>query len=393
MIWIGFFLAVAVLMFLAQKNLATALFAAALLLGLFTFDFQLIVSALHRTFTDPSIIFLAAVVGLIPVIGGLLEHSGQMENLVQHLHIGERAFFVASPALLGLLPMPGGALLSAPLLNKGSKTPVTDSVKVAVNVWFRHVFILIYPLAPALIASAKIAGLDVYTIIPFLIPGFIVMFLIGYHFWIHRLSGGVRWRKPVTKESIIPIGIILLAPVMDLFIHTLGIFQVREASTLIGVFLSLMAAFLTGSFHVRDLYSIGKEMHALRFACIIFGMFLFLHVFQGTTIPDQIKDFPLSPVVLCVVIGFILGFVTGRIQVPISILVPIFLVKFGVLDTVTFAVMYFSIFLGYVISPVHPCVAVSIEYFQISFRDYFRSVVFPIILTFSLIVVIASLIL
>lgn len=389
MIWFGFVLAVVVLMLLSRSNLAIALFSAAVLLGIFTFDLHQIGSAFYRTFTDPSIILLAIVVGLIPIIGGLLEHSGQMDDLVDHLHIGERAFFVISPGLLGMLPMPGGALLSAPLLAKGSKTPISDSKKVAINVWYRHVFILIYPLAPALIASAKIAGLDVYRIIPYLIPGFLLSFVIGFQFWIRHLSGGDRMQKPVTKESMLPIGIILLAPAADLFFHALGIFQVREMATLIGVSLSLTLALLTSPLRLRDLYAIGKEMHAVRFAGIIFGMFLFLHVFQGTSIPNQLEHFPLSPVVLCVLIGFVLGFVTGRIQVPVSIIVPIFLVKFGVLTLAAFAVMYFSVFLGYVISPVHPCVAVSIEYFNITFRKYIETIALPTFLAFLPVLIVA----
>lgn len=389
MIWVGFVLAVLALMILSRRDLALALCAAALLLGVFIFDPGRFWNAVYRTFADPSILLLALVVGIIPIIGGVLEQSGQMDALVDHLHIGERAFFILSPALLGLLPMPGGALLSAPLLARGSKTSISGVVKVAINVWFRHILLLVYPLAPALIASAKIAGLDVYRIIPYLLPGFVLTVGIGYHFWIRQLAGTEGWQTPVTRESMIPIAIILLAPAADLFVHTLGIFAVRETATLIGVLLSLAVAFLLSSLRLRDIYSIGKEMHALRFAGIIFGMFLFLHVFQETSIPSQLEHFPLSPILLCVLIGFLLGFITGRIQVPVSIIVPIFLVKFGLLSPLSFAVLYFSIFLGYVISPIHPCVAVSVEYFQISFRQYFTAMALPTALALLPVVVIA----
>lgn len=115
-----------------------------------------------------------------------------MDNLVDHLHIGERAFFIISPGLLGMLPMPVRALLSAPLLAKGSKTSIKDSTKVAINVWYRRIFILIYPLAPALIAAAKIAGLDVYRIIPYLLPGFLLTFIVGFQFWIWQFASGNR---------------------------------------------------------------------------------------------------------------------------------------------------------------------------------------------------------
>jgi len=57
-------------------------------------------------------------VAIIPLIGGGLEESGRMAELVSNLRIGRRAFLASSPALLGMLPMPGGALLSAPLVER-----------------------------------------------------------------------------------------------------------------------------------------------------------------------------------------------------------------------------------------------------------------------------------
>ncbi len=380
MIWFGFGLAVLALMVFARWKLAFALFAAALLLGAFTFDPPLVAGAAARTVTDPSVVLLAVVVGVIPVIGGLLEQSGQMDALVEHLHVGERAFFMLSPALLGMLPMPGGALLSAPLLARGGTTAISDADKVAINVWFRHILFFIYPLAPALIASAKIAGLDVYRIIFYLIPGFLLTLYIGYGFWVRQLPGREPGEKPVSRESLLPIAIILLAPAVDLLLHILVEFPVREIPTLIGVVVSLAVAVFTSSFSLREVSRIAREMHALGFAAIIFGMFFFLYVFQVTSIPSRLEHFPLSPHVLCIPVGFLLGFVTGRIQVPVSIIVPIYLMKFGAMTLPVFAVMYFSVFLGYVISPVHPCVAVSIEYFRISFRQYVRTLALPTLL-------------
>lgn len=168
---------------------------------------------------------------------------------------------------------------------------------------------------------------------------------------------------------------------MDLLVHALGTFPVRETATLIGMLLSVTVAFLTNHLRLKDLYAIGKEMHAARFAGIIVGMFFFLHIFQKTTISSQLKYFPLSPQILGVFVGFLLVFVTGRIQVPVSILVPIFMVKFGSLALPGFAVIYFSVFLGYILSPVHSCVSVSIEYFHISFRQYFITMAFRTLLS------------
>ena len=46
----------------------------------------------------------------------------------------------------------------------------------------------------------------------------------------------------------------------------------------------------------------------------------------------------------------------------------------------TFAIMYFSIFLGYVMSPVHPCVSVTIEYFKVTLKEFLKPLTLPAII-------------
>jgi len=89
-----------------------------------------------------------------------------------------------------------------------------------------------------------------------------------------------------------------------------------------------------------------------------------------------------------------LSVVTGRVQLPISILIPIFLATFGAdqLTALTFALMYVAVYIGYMISPVHPCVSVSIEFFDTKYKSFAGKLILPSAIGFSL-VYIAALIL
>ncbi|MHA2129968.1 MAG: DUF401 family protein, partial [Promethearchaeota archaeon] len=66
---------------------------------------------------------------------------------------------------------------------------------------------------------------------------------------------------------------------------------------------------------------------------------------------------------LLILIGFFLGFATGRIQLPVSIVIPIYLAQFTALTMplIDFVFIYASISLGYLITPLHPCVSYSTE--------------------------------
>lgn len=390
-VWIGFILSIILLLVVARKDLALAMFSASLFLGIFTPSQTFIGRITHLTeriyftFSDPSVVLLALVVGVIPLIGGALEVSGQMDVMVRNIRIGQKAFLAFSPAFFGLLPMPGGALLSSPLVEKASDKTIKDETKVAINVWFRHILFLIYPLTPALIASAKIAELkDVYTVIPYLFPAFVFSIILGYYFWLKKLQGTIDYEGKFSARSLVLIGIILIAPLADLFIKKVFDLPVQEIATLIGISISLILSMVLGRLDLKDLGRIGKKMRPWKFASIILGMFLFLNVFKASSIPERMREFNFPPQVLCVVFGFIFGVITGRIQVPFSIVVPIYLVKFDTISPIVFAITYFSIFLGYAISPIHPCVSVSVEYFKISIRDFIKAMAVPIIVALTL---------
>jgi len=378
MLWIGFTLAVVLLLVVSRRNLALGMGLAALVLGVFTMSARGITEALWRTISDPSVLLLTLIVAVIPVIGGALERAGEMDRLVRNLRIGSRPFLALSPALLGMLPMPGGALLSAPMVERGAANTAPD-VKAAANVWFRHVLLLVYPLGPALIASAKIAGLAVYAVIPYLVPAFVLSVTLGVVFLLRRAAGRQTPSEPFSLVGLLtPLSVILAAPVIDLALQCTTVLPVSEISTAIGVCVSLVLVLLVGKLRWPDVGRVIGAMRPWKYALIVLAMFAFLNVFTASGAPERIATMALPPVVLCVVIGFVLGLVTGRIQAPMSIVVPIFLSAYGALSPAGFAVTYFAVFLGYILTPIHPCISVSIEYFNTSMGSFLRRLALPV---------------
>ncbi len=373
--WVGFVVSLVIILAVARKSLPLALFCGAIVLGLFTMPVITIFDKILFTLTDLSIIFLALAMGVIPMIGGAMKQSGQMDDLVNNLRIGRKGLMALSPAIMGLLPMPGGALLSAPILEKGGEG-VPNDLKVAINDWFRHLFVMIYPLSSALIASAKISDLSVYTAMLYLMPTFFFALFLGYVFFVRRVKGSIDYSSPFSlKKLVVPFAIIFVAPILDFLLKKILILPVKEIATLIGVITAFVLACLISKVKL-NLWDITKKMKAWNFTLIILGMFLFLHIFQSSNIADLIARIPLPTITLCVVAGFILGIATGRVLLPASIVLPVYLASAAITPSV-FALIYTSIFFGYVISPVHPCVAVSIEYFNVPLKKFFALLVIP----------------
>lgn len=385
--WFGFIVSLIVILIIARKSLPVALFCGAIVLGLFTLPLISIMEQILYTVSDLSIIILAIAMGIIPMIGGVMKESGQMDALVNNLRIGKRGLMALSPAIMGLLPMPGGALLSAPILEKGGEG-VSDDLKVAINDWFRHLFVMIYPLSSALIASAKIADLNVYVAALYLLPACAFALCLGYLFFVRKVQGTLVYTSPFSfKGLLIPLVIILIAPFLDFTLKQIFLLPIKEIATVIGVSCSFLLSWRMSRIHL-NLRAIAQKMKPWNFGLIIIGMFVFLHIFKSSNVAQLISSIPLSPATLCVVAGFILGFATGRVLLPASIILPVFLTS-SVLSPLAFTIIYTSIFFGYVMSPVHPCVGVSLEYFNVSLKDFFRLLTVPTFIIFVVVFLIS----
>lgn len=379
-IWLGFLLSLTTIILVSRKSLWLGLIIGSILLGLFNLSPIEIGRVIIETIRDPSILLLALSVGIIPLIGGIMEESHLMEWLVNNLRVGKKGFLMLSPALFGMLPMPGGALLSAPMVERAGNDIEGDR-KAAINVWFRHLLIFVYPLG-ALLPTTKMAGLNVYKELMYLIPYFFIIFVLGYYFLIRDIKGSINYKGNFDIKGLtIPLIIILLAPIIH-FIF-MGAFSIEEIPLIIGVLVSLILAFVFSRMKMAKFLGVVKKMKPWNYAMIIIGMFLFLNIFKASDMSKVIADIAFSPSFLLIGIGFLLGFATGRIQVPVSILLPIFYSKFGTaaMTPTTFAIMFFAVFMGYMISPIHPCVSVSIAFFNTSIKDFLKILILPVIIS------------
>ena len=389
-IWLGFILSIISILVISRWHLGGSLFTAALVLAIFTMGPGLFGSLGLETFTNPGIIFMALAVAMIPMIGGYLETSGLMDSLVSNLRVSRRGFLGTVPALLGMLPMPGGALLSAPLVKRGGQGVSPESM-VALNVWFRHALYLVFPISTALIVSSYLAGLDIYDVIPVLFPFFLITLALGYFFFLREAKGKIGGSGEFSwKGLFIPLGTLLAAPIIDFIILRGFQPEIRETALILAVSVSFILAAYFSRTTIKKSWLVARKMKPWNFGSIIFGMFLFLAIFQNSGVPELIGGLGMSNMVLCVGVGFLLGVVTGRIQVPTSIIIPIYLGSAAVLSMEPwhFAVTYVSIFIGYVISPVHPCISVSLEYFGVDVKGFLKKMAVPSAIMMAVVIVV-----
>jgi len=366
----------------SKYELGIVLFIGAILFGLLA-EVNLI-TVFGIVFLDPSIILLAIAVTLIPILGAIMEESKMMLELIEKLNISKKFALMLSPALFGLLPVAGGALMSAPIVDQ-IDPELNVNKKVAINIWFRHVFILIYPLSSVLIVSSVLTGIPLYTIVLVMLAPFSLMVLLGYIFLIRSIPKTEKNNHRDLKRAFRNFIPIIIAPIIDLIGRSIWPNVYSEIFLVIGLCISLIIGLKFADFGFKSLFEFSKKMRVWRFPLLIIAMFLFLEIFIESGVPDQIATLNL-PLILFLILSFILGFSTGRSQLPLTILIPIYLTQYGltVFPIFDFVLIYSATFLGYIITPLHPCVAYTYQYFKTNYKNTFKYLALPTFISFAI---------
>ena len=343
--WLSFIIIIGIVIILSKYELGVTLSLGAL--GFAFLAGTNIVQALINVVTNPTVLLLMIIVTLISILGGIMEESGLMIEMIQKMRISRKASLMVIPALFGLLPVAGGALMSAPIVEQ-IDSEEEPSKKVSINVWYRHMLILIYPLSSSLIFASSLIGINLYIIVIGLLPCMIVMWLVGYFTLIKDVSPFSELGERDLKRAIHNMLPIIIAPIIDFIGRTFFNLRLPEIFLFVALIFSIGLALIFGSMKFSSIKSISKRMKIWRFPLIIFAMFIFLEVFDLSGASEEIGSLNLS-VFLLILIGFFLGFGIGRILLPVSILIPIYGLTIPLLD---FIFIYVSIFLGYPLSLV-----------------------------------------
>lgn len=339
----------------------------AIILGSFVMSFPFLKNfpiIVYETIFDYKVISLIVVVMLIYLLATILQESGQIEKLIHFLRsrLSYKGTLIVIPSILGLLPVPGGALLSAPMIKEhGEKAGMQIEEMTFLNLWYRHIWFLIFPLATPLVLLSDLSGENIFKIILFQLPIFLLCFFYGFLF-IKRFSGGKEKSKEGSLKAFIPI----LIPV------SIAIPLSFFTSTYISFLISLPIGIIFAMHFAKWKTSFLKKGISINLAVAVFGIMLLKNVVSHANIAYIISKhasfFP--PIIIIACLSFIVGILTAHNLAAVGILYPILEPFIGNIEMVSF--LFVSSFLGYLVSPLHLCVALTHEYFKPSFIDLYK---------------------
>jgi len=175
-----------------RVNLGITLVSTALVLSLLSLRLEEIPQILWQTTLDPITVSLVGASFGIMVLSQLYKETGAIDTLSNSLsEMIRKPKLVVSmlPALIGLLPVAGGALMSAPMVEtEADKLDLERAKKTFVNIWFRHVIFPIYPMSQVLILAAALTETSLTMLVLRQIPVVVVMIIVGYFIGLRKSS-------------------------------------------------------------------------------------------------------------------------------------------------------------------------------------------------------------
>lgn len=396
---------VGLIVFLIRKkwNLGYIMIFASLLLGvLFRLRVKDIILNVVLAIIDSMTLKLFGIIILVFLLSGVLRKIESLRDIVdslQKLVKDHRLILAFIPAFLGLIPMPAGAMFSAPMVNEvASRMNLQAEEKTFINYWFRHIWEFIWPLYPSIILFSALLEVEIREIVKVQFPLTIAVFIIG-----------LVWEQRNIKRNIIENTnrIDVFFNMKKLFLGTWPILLIVvfvlfvKLDFLISLSIVILSLILLNrhKIKVKDLKDIIKSDLDLNILFLIAGIMIFKRMLEATgiiiIIPEFFTGLGIPLLVVLFIIPFLVGILTGISSATVGICFPVLLPFMVVQNEVNLNYAMFAFvgaYIGMMISPVHLCLVVTKDYFKADLAKIYKLLALPllIIILFALILVMVS---
>jgi len=395
---IGVIIAFIVIIFLIRKkfNFGLSLIFGSIIIAIFSlYDTSLLEilegfsRALIYDFDDNVFEFqtieLALLLTLIYILAKTMQRTDAINKMINSLRT---IFFRGGtlgviPAVYGLMPVPGGALFSAPLIDEeGAKFKLKQNQKNFLNVWWRHVWFPIFPVSSAmlLIIGSKFSDIGIYELIVANIPAFIAFIIIGLIYLKAFIKNAPKIESKPKKDCsglkflippIIPIIVYMLVFVSLFLLGFKDVNKFQRSIFVVGVLFSFAALYFLLKIDSKMYLRILKESISLNLVLAIVGIMIFREMVEvsktNEIITNAIVSLSFPPILIVILIPFILGLLTGynlgAIALSYFLVQPFFeFVNINIVGLTS--IIFISSLIGYLISPIHLCNVVSSDYLK-----------------------------
>ncbi|MBE0431575.1 MAG: DUF401 family protein [Dehalococcoidia bacterium] len=362
-----------------------AILAGSLAVSLLLLPVRSLPQHMLRTLLDYETLKLLAIVACALSMSRLMEVRGLLTRLAVTMErLGPKLAMHLVPAMIGLVPMPAGALVSATALRDLAGRMNLPAEKVTfVNYWFRHVWENSLPVYPAIIATSVILSVPLSSVTATLLPMTALSIGLG-------LISSYRMLKPIraagTKESAPKKSVVrdLLRASWPILLVVTLVLLGQPAVIAFPLALVLLAAQQRARW--PDLKLALKYGLDVKILFLLYALMLYKATIESSgaayALFTDMQHIGLPTLAIVAALPFLMGFATGIsmgfVGISLPLLIP-FLTLGSEVNPYGLLLAYISGYVGVLVSPLHLCLILSTEYFQASLAKVYRYILPPLL--------------
>ncbi len=326
-------------------------------------------------------LFLGIVVLQVIWLSMQMKEAGILDDLVQNIQgrFSSRLSMATLPAIIGFLPMPGGAYFSAPLVDRCDEEEKEEKIKKnLINYWFRHSWEYWCPLYPGVLLALDLTGMDPLNFALLQSPLSLISITVGSLLLLRTIHSSKRDIPAGTGRGDL---FWLLSPLLLLILSYTFLWLIGISSGFVVLAISIVITQvyiqIQRPLPASNWIGIILSTRALHLAFVVllirgYGILIEGDLPGGGTvmaaISGELSRWGLPPLLLVMSLPFISGITTGLAIGFVGAGLPVVLAiiqarGMDILPNIMLA--YASGYMGMMLSPVHVCFIVSSEFFSV----------------------------
>lgn len=340
------------------------------------------------TSVDLLAIRLALSIVLIMTLSELLRDTASLQGMVaalQALVPSGRLVIAALPSLVGLLPMVGGAMFSAPMVDEvGDRLGVDGERKTFVNYWFRHIWEYVFPLYPSFILAAALLNLETLQLVRATWPLTAAAVAGGIAFGLTGMSRDMS-DDTSTSDRLDSLRTLLTSiwSVVMVIVLSLTLPLDDRVTLILSLVVTIVLMMGVNQIPFGKLGHILRERIPWETIAVLFGALIFRRVLDSSgavhAVSDSLTRSGVPVVAIAFLVPFIAGLLTGisigAFSIGFPVILPLVAAEGTAIAPGWAAWVMAGGFLGVMCSPLHLCLSLTRVYFEAEWGPVYRRII------------------
>lgn len=367
-----------------------------------------------QVLTDINFWHLLCMVFSLVIFADVFVATGQCDIMVRTLEayitspIGRLTVY---PVALGLLPMPGGAILSCPMVKSSGRhiEGLSEERMATINYWFRHILETVWPFYPGFILVCVMAEVHAVDLPRYMWPLTISSAIGGAFFLLRGLQlspnapAGEEKSLSAVFKGALPMLVTILSTGLCMFVGSYAAIPLLEQNAFVlGPLAGIVVSLIESKQPPVIILCCIMKPKVWQTMLIVVVIFFFNRILENSgfiaSILEHTKGTSMLPL-LFVVMPFVSGLATGLyfgfVALSFPLLLPLLQASPELWDN-RLAYVILAIYAGQageMLSPAHACLVFSCNYFEVHVGKVWQKLLIPVainmlvgLIVFSLIV-------